>query len=485
MRFHPYETRRFKVFLIFLLIRLKLVVKMKKVIAIAIPILLVLSVLGASPVMAGVQSSPGSTDSVLAKKILDMTDNAKLRVEALLGQIRSNSTLMSNQTISNAISSLIDNTSGAFANGTKSLQGAHDSFSKGNYTETVRLSLEAMRIFREIYAELVQLTGNVEDNLQAQGLLIAMNCALERLQKMKEALSDLSTTIEAAENNLTEAENLLNITEASLLLQQGNVSAVAHRIAEANRLMNQATQALKFTAQERIQAKVDQYLQKLERNRERIMERLNATGVNATELFTEFGYQNMGEFNQAMNSLRQMVMNHIAYGQWKKAVDILNSMANVTQSFEYKLQKRLILFPTPILPSQPQGNPELQISVEKLSIGAGLTLIVTVNNTGNATIIFPNSAYGVTIEKKSNGDWVAYYTPISAQVLVSLKPGETGKVNIMLSAPQSQPFQGIGKMKGNINQLPSLASGDYRVTVHGWVQGTYEPVTANADFTIP
>ncbi|MBS7281589.1 MAG: hypothetical protein KIH09_17375 [Candidatus Freyarchaeota archaeon] len=458
---------------------------MKKVFAIVIPVLLVLSVFGASPVMAGIQSSPNSTDSTIAKKLLDIADDAKLRVEALLGNIKGNSTLMSNQTINNTIVGLLDNSTGAFTNGTNILQDAHTNFLQGNYTETIRLSLEAMRVFREIYAELIQLIGDTGENIQAQGLLVAMNCALERLHKMNESLSNLSGNIQAARTNLSEAEKLLNLTEATLLLQKGDVSTVAHMIAEANKLMNQAMQTLKFTAQERIQARVDQYLQKLDRNRERLMERLNATGINATELFTEFGFQNMGEFNQAMNSLKQMVKNHMAYGQWKKAIDSLNSIANFMQSFEYKLQRRAILFPAPILPSPSQGEPELKVSVEKLSIGSTLTLIVTINNTGNATIVFPNSAYGVTIEKSSNGDWIAYYTPISAQVLITLKPGETGVVNIILSAPQSQGFQGLGKTKGDIIRPTSLPSGNYRVTVHGWIQGTYVPVTVSVDFTMP
>jgi tetratricopeptide (TPR) repeat protein len=476
--FRPCETTHFKVFLIFLLVELKCVVNMKKVFALVIPTILLISAIAATPVMAGAQISPGANDSAYAKKILDMADNAKLRVETLIGSIRSNSTLISNQTINSTILSIMDNTTGAFTNATNILQWAHGNFTQGNYTETVRLSLESMQIFREIYATLSQLIGGAGEGLQGQGLLVAMNCTLDRLQKMNDSLSALSTNIQTAMDYLNEAKKLLNLTEATLLLQQGNVSEVAHRLAEANRLMNQATQALKLKAQEKAQVRIDQYLQKLERNRERIMERLNATGINATELFAQYEFRNMGEFNQAMNSLQQMVRAQVSQGQFKKAYNLLNSMANLTQNLELRLQKKF-LFPAPILPSQPQGKPGLQVSVEKLSIGSALTLVVTVNNTGNATIVFPNSAFGITIEKKSNGEWVNYYTPISAQVLVSLKPGEIGKVQILLSAPQ---FHGLGKMKVSTVQP---ASGEYRVTAHGWVQGTYEPVSSSVEFSIP
>lgn len=443
-------------------------------------------VIGAIPVSAGIQPNANATNSAYAQKILEMADNAKLKVEALLGSVMSNATLMSNQTVNDTVNSIIDNDTGLLKMVKELLQDAHNNFTQGNYTEATNLSLNAMQIFREIYAELVQITGEAEDNLQGQGLLVAMNCALERLQKMNNSLSNLTINIQTARNYLKEAEGLLNTTEARFLLQQGNVSAVAHRIAEANRLMNQATQALKITAQERIQARVDQYLQKLERNRERIMERLNATDINATELFAEFGFKNMGEFNQAMISLKNMVQNHMGFGQFNKAMGVLNSMANLTQSFSLKLQKRLILFPTPLLPPQPQGEPGLQVTAKKISVGSTLTLEVTINNTGNATIVFPNSAYGVTVDKKvSDEDWYLYYTPISAQVLVSLKPGEIDKMNILLSGDQYQGLQGLGKMKGNKIQAVSIPSGTYRVTVHGWVEGTYAPITASAEFTVP
>ena len=459
---------------------------MKKVFATAIPLMLVLAALGGSPVIAGTQINTNATnsnyanatDSNYTRKILDMADNARIRVEALLTSIASNTTLMNNETVK----SLIDE----YKSGEEILQYAHGNFTRGNFNETVALSLNAMQTFREVYVELIQITGEVQNILQqGQGLLVAMNCALERLQKMNESLSTLTINIQEAKNYLEKAKELLNTTDATILLQQGNVTEVAHRLAEANRLMNQATQALKITAQERIQVRVDQYLQKLERNRERVMERLNATGINATELFTEFGFQNMGEFNQAMNSLKQMVKNHIAYGQFKNAIGSLNSMSNLTQRLNLQLQKRLALFPTPILPSQPQGEPDLQISVEKMYMGTALTLVVTVNNTGNATIVFPNSAYGVTLETNATGEWITYYTPISAQVLVSLKPGETGKINIVLSAQNNQGFEGFGKMKGQNIKPASITSGYYRVTVHGWVQGTYAPITASCEFEVP
>jgi len=456
-------------------------IKSKKLGALMIPLLLIISVIGVAPVISG-SSAGDQTSQDYAKKILDTADGARLRVESLA------SSLMNNQS---AVSSIIN---GALAEGEQLLQRAHESFLQGNYSEAVSLSMEAMDAFREAYIELAGADQNLNQNqsqseIQAQGLLVAASCTLERIQRMNESLSNITVKIDEARAYLAKAEQLLNPSEIQSMLQQGNATAVAQRIAEANRLMSQASEALRIKAQERMQLKVDQYLEKMEKNRERLMERLNATGINATELFTEFGFRNMGEFNQAMNSLKEMVKNDVAQGKWNEAMGALKSMANLTQKYEFNFQKRLKSFPvptpTPALPSQPQGTPELQVSLKKLSIGSTLTLVVTINNTGSATIVFPNTAYGATIEKSSDGGWINYYSPISAQVIVSLKPGQSGKINITFSLQQPLGSQGTSKGKGNVIQPNPITSGEYRVAVHGWVQGTYDPVVASSEFTVP
>ncbi|MGQ9759789.1 MAG: hypothetical protein ACUVQ5_04365 [Candidatus Methanomethylicaceae archaeon] len=454
---------------------------MNKLFGLAIPLMLVLSALGAVPVSSMVQPTANAIDADYTQKILNIANKAETRVMALWVSITSNATLMNNATINGAF----QNNTALLTQARDQLQNARNKFTSGEYNDTVNLALNSMEAFRSVYCALVQLLVEPEEKLQGEGLLVAMNCALERLEKMDNALSTLTVNIQDAQNLINQTRILLNTTEATILLQQGNVSEVAHRITEANRLMSQACQMLKIRAQEKIDARIDLYFQKLEQSRARIMERLNATDINATELFTQFGFTNMGEFSQAMNALKQMVKNHMGVEQLGKAIDALNSMANLTERLNLQLQKRLILLPLP--PSQPQGEPMLSLNAQTRTIGSTMLLEVAIKNTGNVTIIFPNSAYGATVERKNpNGNWDLYYAPISVQMLVGLKPGENAKINILISENNTQKSsQGLGHMKGINIQPVFLPSGTYRVTVHGWAEGTYQSISVSAEFTVP
>lgn len=460
----------------FFAISIGVVVKMKRIYGLAIPLILVLATLGAVPVSSTVQSSGVGIDPEYAQKILKMANDAETRIIALWTSITSNSTLMGNATIN----ATIQNNTNLLNVTRNQLQEARNKFLSGDYNATVNLALSSMEGFRNIYRDLVQVLEEQEEGLKGQGLLVAINCALERLGKMSDTISTLTTNVQNAGGLIDQAKDLLNTTEVAILLQQGNVSEVAHRLAEANKLMSQASLMLKIRAQEKIEARIDQYLQKLEQTRARIMERLNTTGINATELFTQFGFANMGEFKQAMNALNQMVKEHMGAGQLGKAMGILNFAANLTQHLNHQLQKRAL---TP-LPSPPQGEPSLNLAAQISSIGSAILLEVSIENTGNATIVFPNSVYGATLEKNVDGNWSLFYTPISAHVLVSLKPGESTKINILVSGSQESLKAGHGNMRG-IKILPvSFPSGTYRVTVHGWIEGTYQPVSQSTEFTI-
>ncbi|MEM3618529.1 MAG: hypothetical protein QXK47_05605 [Candidatus Bathyarchaeia archaeon] len=77
---------------------------------------------------------------------------------------------------------------------------------------------------------------------------------------------------------------------------------------------------------------------------------------------------------------------------------------------------------------------------------------------------FPNSVYGITIERMDGSTWVLAYSPISVQVIMELKPGQAEHVQIMLPQPKS---------------------GEYRVHVHGRSKINMTPVETTAEFSIP
>jgi len=124
-----------------------------------------------------------------------------------------------------------------------------------------------------------------------------------------------------------------------------------------------------------------------------------------------------------------------------------------------------IIVPTPpIMPVAPSDVLKVSANVEKN--GKDYKLSVTIENVGNEPIVFPNTAYGMMIEKKTAKVWlpIPRYTPISAQILVTLNPGESRTITVTLKQP---------------------SPGAYRVVVTGWLEKSRTPVTASAEFTIP
>ena len=85
------------------------------------------------------------------------------------------------------------------------------------------------------------------------------------------------------------------------------------------------------------------------------------------------------------------------------------------------------------------AKPVIEVTVEKtielkVARRATVTLKITIENVGNTTVVFPNSAFGIIIEKERNGKWMFYHSPISLQVLRKLDPGEKGEIKIRLKA---------------------------------------------------
>ncbi|MCX8171351.1 MAG: hypothetical protein N3E47_05205, partial [Candidatus Bathyarchaeota archaeon] len=92
------------------------------------------------------------------------------------------------------------------------------------------------------------------------------------------------------------------------------------------------------------------------------------------------------------------------------------------------------------------GKDGIEVDLEKTvefqdERGVTAVLRVTVRNTCNITVTFPNSAFGTIIERERDGRWEFYYSPISLQVLVSLEPGESGEVEIRLTTAEPGDYR--------------------------------------------
>ncbi len=64
----------------------------------------------------------------------------------------------------------------------------------------------------------------------------------------------------------------------------------------------------------------------------------------------------------------------------------------------------------------------LEITTDKETYGPGDTVRITVTNTGNEPLEFPNSALGLEIRNVETGE---VYPLVSAQVVTTLQPGES------------------------------------------------------------
>lgn len=90
----------------------------------------------------------------------------------------------------------------------------------------------------------------------------------------------------------------------------------------------------------------------------------------------------------------------------------------------------------------------LVITTNEARYRVGEPVIITVNNIGDQTLTFPNSAVGLTIQNTNTGQM---YSVVAAQVTTELEPGASR----MLTWNQED---------GNGNNVPA---GDYTATVQG------------------
>ncbi|OYT44920.1 hypothetical protein B6U84_03185 [Candidatus Bathyarchaeota archaeon ex4484_40] len=106
----------------------------------------------------------------------------------------------------------------------------------------------------------------------------------------------------------------------------------------------------------------------------------------------------------------------------------------------------------------------LMVSVHVKIENETVLVTVKVTNKANGTVVFPNEAYGVVIERKIGDEWKIYKKPLSIRKSAELKPGESANVTVKMHRPPA---------------------GAYRVVSAGWLKKTHQPVTGFAEFSLP
>jgi tetratricopeptide (TPR) repeat protein len=393
-----------------------------------------------------------------AKAVINVASKAGERVKELNKTIQANEEIMEAIGTVSLLEDFYSNVS-LIEVGLDHLDEANNAFNEGNYSGAISEAMEAIEIFKDVWvnihrilcaAGVTEAEAEVKPEVQAQGLLVAINRTLERIERIEKLMEDVEAL-------MIDARSLLNMAEVEALLAEGNVSEVAHRLAEANKLIAQAHMMLRAKAKAKMP-------ERMERFRERVMERLEAMAgkLNETdleEIMEEMSFRNMGEFMQALNNLMKEAREHFEAGEMGYALGKLKNWDEKFKGFARRFVARTFS------PEAQEENPALEVSVEKRTLKNQVILRVTVKNTGNCDVVFPNAALGLVIEKNVSGEWVPYYRPVSAQVLVKLEPGESREITVKIVRPEE---------------------GEYRATVSGWSKITLKPVTATSiEFNMP
>jgi len=404
-----------------------------------------------------ISATPINPEAKRVENMLNVAYKSRDRVEALVNNVKANQTLMNLISATGLMNAFKGNVT-FLENGENLLDKANETYHAGNYTMALNYTFQAFDIFRDVFRNIHVIVGKAggclekESVIVAEGLIVAANRTLERIKSIRE-LGNISSE---ADEKLSEAEALLNTAELRSLLTKGNVSEVAHRIADAEKLVADALKIIKSKAEEKCAERMDKFIAKVNETFDKIIVKARSLGVNASEVLKMFGFKNLSEIQEMKNNLIGKVRSSIKFGNVTQAVKEMDNAMEKIRNMNMEMERVRYI-------AQYHFNAELEVKVEKNVKKPFTILDITITNTGNATLIFPNSAFGLTIERSVDGSWKSVYTPISAQILMMLRPGESRHITVKVELP----------------------AGTYRVVVHAMCEKIFTPVTTYAEFTIP
>jgi tetratricopeptide (TPR) repeat protein len=402
-----------------------------------------------------ISATPINPEAKRVENMLNVAYKSRDRVESLVNNVKSNQTL-TNLISAAGLTNAFNGNLTLLENGESLLDKANETYHAGNYTMALNYTLQALDVFRDVFRNIHVIVCKAggclekENVIVAEGLIVAANRTLERINSIREL------GISEANEKLSEAEALLNTAELRSLLTKGNVSEVAHRIADAENLVADALKTIKSKAEEKCAERMDKFIAKVNETFDKIVEKARSLGVNASEVLKMFGFKNLSEIQEMKNNLIGKVRSSIKFGNITQAVKEMDKAMEKIRNMNMEMERVRYI-------AQYHFNAELEVKVEKNIKKPFIILDITITNTGNATLIFPNSAFGLTIERSVDGSWKPVYTPISAQILMMLKPGESRHITVKVELP----------------------AGTYRVAVHAMCEKIFTPLIAYAEFTIP
>jgi len=313
---------------------------MMKTRRIAIVIILATAIAMATPASAAMFYGQGQCSvSAKAEKIVEFADRAGQQVDYLIDLVYVNTTAIED-------AGLLDELEGnvtLFDEGLANVTEAYVALEAEDYEGAIANATQALRIFREVFRSIhiILRDSGVQKGqiIDAQGLLEAMRRALERIEQLRELLPEDATE---ALDLLDEATNYLDIDEAKLWLLEGKVSETAHNLTQANQLITQAHQYLKYQAKKWNSWRINNYLCDMTRVQERIkgsLEFADNEGIDISAVLESLGYENVTEFMEALQNMTETAEEKM--DEIRKAIQDLEEISRTMREMEQTLNQEI------------------------------------------------------------------------------------------------------------------------------------------------
>jgi translation initiation factor 2B subunit (eIF-2B alpha/beta/delta family) len=313
---------------------------MVKASKVAIVIILATVIVMAAPASAAMFH--GQSESVKAEKIVELADKAGQKVDNLIALVYVNETVLEMIETATLLDELEGNVT-LFDEGTANVTAAYVALESEDYEGAVANATQALEIFREVFKSinLILYESDVQKGqiIDGQGLLVAIQRALERIERLRELLpEDATEALELLDN----ATSYLDVDTARLWLLDGKVSETAYNLTQANHLISEAHRYLKAQAEQGNSMRIRNYLRIMERIRGRIRERLELAGIEGIDIDAvaqSLGYENATAFEQALQNMIENAQENM--GEIKNAIRNLQEIGQTVREMGTALAQEI------------------------------------------------------------------------------------------------------------------------------------------------
>jgi hypothetical protein len=305
--------------------------KNNKVSAIAISASILLAT---APVMFLAQ---GQIQTAPAQQVVALAERASQQVQNLIDLINSDDDALAQIETFGLTDEFNENVT-LFAMGLENLEAAQTALENFKDENAVAFSLEALKIFREVYSSIhvIMNTAGLQrsDLIESQGLLEAITRELQRIDRLREILP--TDVPEHSRESLATAETLLG--EARTLLLAGDVTDARTIFLDAKNSISEVYQYLKEEAENLNTWRLNNYFTGLQ---ERVGERFKygqQQGIDFTGVLQSYGYQSESQF---MDALQNRTQTALSEQNFEDAIQDSELAGQMVQQMEQALNQEI------------------------------------------------------------------------------------------------------------------------------------------------